>query len=233
MCEVNDHQPVPMLFVQLLSTQFSLLGIQPCKLSDSSWVCLSKWKCKNARCIFRLSVYLKWCLEHVSKNHVSLGPMQWQSPIGLKTMVIIIPNPHNALLFSGNPLKIAIDLFVKLDSPPKWVSFNDPCEEYIYLEPQTTSINWMFFETTISHVKVWNHPIETTIYKCLFGLPGRMVDFSPNFSLVVTTGGLQSFLLGPWFLRTHEHHIDHHGSFFHLRRLVGVTRGDLVKIAPP
>ena len=143
-----------------------------------------------------------------------------------------IPNPHHALLFSGNPFRIAIDLFVKLDSPPKWVSFNDPCEEYIYLEPQTTSLNWMFFETTISYVKVWNHPIETTIYKCLFGLPGRMVDLSPNFSLVVTTGVLQSFLLGPWFLRTNEHHIDHHGSFFHLRRLVGVTRGDLVKIAP-
>ena len=31
----------------------------------------------------------------------------------------------------------------------------------------------MFGETTISYVKVWNHPIETTIYKWLFGVPGR------------------------------------------------------------
>ena len=36
----------------------------------------------------------------------------------------------------------------------------------ICLEPQ------MFGETTISYVKVWNHPIETTIYKWLFGVPG-------------------------------------------------------------
>ena len=39
-------------------------------------------------------------------------------------------------------------------------------------KPQTTSLNWMFGETTISYVKVWNHPIETTIYKWLFGVPG-------------------------------------------------------------
>ena len=30
----------------------------------------------------------------------------------------------------------------------------------------------MFGETTISNVKIRNHPIETTIYKWLFGVPG-------------------------------------------------------------
>ena len=30
----------------------------------------------------------------------------------------------------------------------------------------------MFGETTISYVKIGNHPIETTIYKWLFGVPG-------------------------------------------------------------
>ena len=30
-----------------------------------------------------------------------------------------------------------------------------------YLELQTTSSLWMFGETTIFHVKIWNHPIET------------------------------------------------------------------------
>ena len=30
----------------------------------------------------------------------------------------------------------------------------------------------MFGETTISYVKVWNHPIETTIYKLMFQVPG-------------------------------------------------------------
>ena len=41
-----------------------------------------------------------------------------------------------------------------------------------YLELQTTSFLWMFGETTIFHVKIWNHPIETTNYRWLFGVPG-------------------------------------------------------------
>ena len=32
---------------------------------------------------------------------------------------------------------------------------------YIYLEPQTTIKKWMFGETTISHVKIGNHPIDS------------------------------------------------------------------------
>ncbi len=31
----------------------------------------------------------------------------------------------------------------------------------------------MFGETTISYVKIWNHPIEPTIYIWLFGVPGH------------------------------------------------------------
>ena len=30
----------------------------------------------------------------------------------------------------------------------------------------------MFAETTIFYIKIWNHPIETTIYKWVFGVPG-------------------------------------------------------------
>ena len=33
----------------------------------------------------------------------------------------------------------------------------------------------MFGETTISYIKIWNHPIETTIYKQMFQVPGRSV----------------------------------------------------------
>ena len=43
---------------------------------------------------------------------------------------------------------------------------------HLYLEPQRTIYKWMFGETTISYVKIGNHPIETTIYKWLFGVPG-------------------------------------------------------------
>ena len=44
------------------------------------------------------------------------------------------------------------------------------------LELQTTSFLWMFGETTILHVKIWNHPIETTIYKWLFGVPPKSLN---------------------------------------------------------
>ena len=44
-----------------------------------------------------------------------------------------------------------------------------------HLEPQTTSLKLMFGETTISYVKICNHPIETTIYKWLFGVPGSSI----------------------------------------------------------
>ncbi len=38
----------------------------------------------------------------------------------------------------------------------------------------------MFGETTISYVKIGNHPIETTIYKWLFGVPGRDKSQRPS-----------------------------------------------------
>ena len=41
-----------------------------------------------------------------------------------------------------------------------------------YLVPQATSLKWMFGETTISYVKIGNHPIETTTNRWLFGVPG-------------------------------------------------------------
>ena len=62
--------------------------------------------------------------------------------------------------FSNNPTRSN-----KADS--LWKKYND-----MYLEPQTTIYKWMFGETTISYVKIGNHPIETTIYKWLFGVPG-------------------------------------------------------------
>ena len=46
---------------------------------------------------------------------------------------------------------------------------------FYYLEPQTTIFYWMFVETTIPYVKIWNHPIETTIYKWMFGVPGTYI----------------------------------------------------------
>ena len=40
-----------------------------------------------------------------------------------------------------------------------------------YLEPQTTIYKWIFGETIIFYIKIWNHPIEMVV----FGVPGRIV----------------------------------------------------------
>ncbi len=42
----------------------------------------------------------------------------------------------------------------------------------MYLVPETTILKWMFGETTISYVKNWNHPIETTTNEWMFEVPG-------------------------------------------------------------
>ena len=53
----------------------------------------------------------------------------------------------------------------------------------------------MFGETTIFYIKIWNHPIETSMYryKWLFGVPGVyiicMVDF-PAWMLMAKVSAL-------------------------------------------
>ena len=51
-----------------------------------------------------------------------------------------------------------------------------------YQEPQTTIYKWMFSETTIFYIKIWNHPIETTIYKWLaLGFQVVIIHSPPQF----------------------------------------------------
>ena len=56
----------------------------------------------------------------------------------------------------------------------------------------------MFGETTISYVKIGNHPIETTIYKWLFGVPGKYegLQVSWDSRLAGVKGTSVHFLLG-------------------------------------
>ena len=87
----------------------------------------------------------------------------------------------------GNTLVVSGDvgvLVTRFWAPDRWIqgtSFKSTWRWYvslvsrciyIYLVLQTTIFYWMFGETTISYVKIWNHPIETTIKNCLFGVPG-------------------------------------------------------------
>ena len=39
---------------------------------------------------------------------------------------------------------------------------------YSFLVPETSILKWLFDETAISQVKVWNDPTETTIKQWLF-----------------------------------------------------------------
>ena len=53
----------------------------------------------------------------------------------------------------------------------------------------------MFGETTIFYIKIRNHPIETTIYKQLFGVPG---DGYKMFIAPDTVYFLNLWLVGGW-----------------------------------
>ena len=68
----------------------------------------------------------------------------------------------------------------------------------------------MFGETTISYVEIGNHPIETTIYKWLFGVPGCLQGLStiPDGWLAgisepstVSAGWKASKICGEWEAR--------------------------------
>ena len=66
---------------------------------------------------------------------------------------------------------ISMDLEVRNSCWPEWFKM---IRSY-YLVPETTILKWMFGETTISYVKNWNHPIETTTSKWMFEVPGRSI----------------------------------------------------------
>ena len=68
------------------------------------------------------------------------------------------------------------------------VSAKNMISNNLYLELQTTIYKYMFGETTISYVKIGNHPIETTILKWMFQVPG--IGFwnkktSPQYNIIV------------------------------------------------
>jgi len=54
----------------------------------------------------------------------------------------------------------------------------------------------MFGETTILYIKIWNHSIETTIYKWLFEVPGTF--YICNLSTMSSIDGGNSNIFGIW-----------------------------------
>ena len=52
-------------------------------------------------------------------------------------------------------------------------------------------------ETTISYIKIWNHPIETTIYKQMFQVPGSYMDSSRKARIHILSEYVLLFLINP------------------------------------
>jgi len=52
----------------------------------------------------------------------------------------------------------------------------------------------MFGETTTFHVRIWNHPVETPVYKQMFQVPGKKGFFICQSLLCWITG---AFLKAP------------------------------------
>jgi len=76
--------------------------------------------------------------------------------------------PEVGVLCSSNVTRPSLGL-----GPKKtWEGVFGGVENLQSLEPETPTLKWMFGETTVSQVKVWNHPIETTIKIWLFRVPG-------------------------------------------------------------
>ena len=48
--------------------------------------------------------------------------------------------------------------------------------------PKQPVLKWMFDKTAVFHVRIWNHPIESTSREYLFRVPGAHV-------LIVSLGG--------------------------------------------
>ena len=76
----------------------------------------------------------------------------------------------------GQQPSLAVDGGQMLFMPYLW------CDELLcpdaWWRAQAATLNkhifkWMLGETTISYINIWNHPIETTIYKKMFQVPGK------------------------------------------------------------
>ena len=108
-------------------------------------------------------VYLHYILELQTTSFFMLVSTGWFQITTLKN-VGKSPNIHSKSGCLGVPR----------------IMLTDICN-ITYLEPQTTIYQWMFGETTIFYIKIWNHPSETTIYRWLFGVPGINITIICSF----------------------------------------------------
>ena len=79
-------------------------------------------------------------------------------------------------------LKSPLGWYLKNNSTPSPI-FTGHIVTYAWNPKQpVTSLRWMFGQTTISHLKIWNRPIETTIYKWMFQVQIYIYMYIPRKS---------------------------------------------------
>lgn len=106
--------------------------------------------------------------------------------------------PTQCIVIFGKSLKNC-HRFVLLDSPPKWVSFNDPCEEYIFL------VVWVC-------LRIFRWLWQQAASKACFWAPGfsgptsiTSITMGPSFTFVVWWGwpGVTWWRLHPLMFQNH------------------------------
>ena len=136
--------------------------------------------CNDVLLAVSISCFVSWLLRRLSTKHFSSpveGSFLSARAPKLKTgfrcvkllkwvswcfILNLSSHSHASVKKLGVSPIVTFQIPSQVSTEPLWKK-----EYKIFLEAQRTSLKWMFVETTISYVKIWNHPIETTISKWL------------------------------------------------------------------
>ena len=151
---------------------------------------------------------LNFWKRHLSLRKVLVTNIRWKWMVGRCSILLNSPflGGHFlvfwGVIYPGSPV-----------DQTNWLFFGDDGMIHVklslILEPQTTSLKWMFGKTSISHVKIWSHPIETAIKKWLFRVPGYSLLPTGNDSLFVKASRIRfgdrntpklQLLMNSWFV---------------------------------
>ena len=136
-------------------------------------------------CVKTLDVFFSYAAS-LGQNHA--WPRRWVSPPLYQTRINVVKN-RNTWPILG---KISLwNILPTPDTPGVWISnlptlgqkmatwtwgnvgkYSHSMEHFGYCTWVLFIPGTQFGETTIFYIKIWNHPIETSIYKWLFWVPG-------------------------------------------------------------
>ena len=128
--------------------------------------------------------FVCWVNMYTNSTFFELSLFFWEAATKKKwgDSHIVSPIPIRVLLFDLASREACVQKTVANYTQVKPLNGSG---KFTYLVLQTTIFYWMFGETTISYVKNWNHPVETTTNKWMFGVPGKYWTnpWKPDFFL--------------------------------------------------